>query len=598
LRNMAAKSTAFVLHEMGLMDIRTGEGPRTPKVNVVRFTMLEDQNGEKKLVEKYAMMKPEVGETIFGNIPTELVVRGMEGIKTTIPGLIRLMGLPADWLRNFVTKNPRYAVNQVFRDSMAAVITTGANFTPVVQTVKDMATMNRNGMLGTLRGRGVVGGQVIVGATDDADKILRQITAGKPGWEMAMAKLDEFAMMGDAATRVSMYNSFIKQGLSEREATFATLESMNFSRRGLSPSSVYANILIPFFNAQVQGLDVLYRAYKGDMPASQRLQVQQKMKARLIMMAAFTAAYAMMMEEDEAYKNANPEERYGNWFVPTPFGTFRVPIPFELGFFGKSIPEGVYRMAFTDDKASDVIKALRTQLFRSIPGDLPTAIKAPVELALNKSFFTNRPIIDARLEGLVKSEQFGEKTPELIKLLGFDSPQFLKTFFGVEGVSPAQVEYLIKGYTGTLPIALLRLLDPVFASGEVAKAEMKLEDMPIVGAFFQPKDAGGIINAAYVGVEKAQRVSNTYKKLIEEGRKAEAAEYYKDNVADLNLASAAGTFRQQMGEFTKGERAIRVSDLAPEEKRKRLDDLRKTKIDYAQQFRTITEQIKRQDARP
>jgi hypothetical protein len=181
LRNMAAKTTAFVLHEMQLMDIRTGSGPATPKANVVRFTIFEDKGGEKKLVEKYAVMKPEVGEAIFGNIPTELVIRGMEGIKTTIPGIVRLMGLPANWLRSFVTKNPRYAVNQVFRDSMAAVLTTGADFTPVVQTLKDMATMNRSGVLGELRGRGVVGGQVIVGASDDADKILRQLTAGKPG---------------------------------------------------------------------------------------------------------------------------------------------------------------------------------------------------------------------------------------------------------------------------------------------------------------------------------------------------------------------------------------------------------------------------------
>jgi hypothetical protein len=594
LRNMAAKTTAFVLHEMQLMDIRTGSGPATPKANVVRFTILEDRGGEKKLVEKYAVMKPEVGEAIFGNIPTELVIRGMEGIKTTIPGIVRLMGLPANWLRSFVTKNPRYAVNQVFRDSMAAVLTTGANFTPVVQTLKDMATMNRSGVLGELRGRGVVGGQVIVGASDDADKILRQVTTGKPGWEMAMAKLDEFAMMGDAATRVSMYNSFLKQGLSEREATFATLEAMNFSRRGLSPSAIYASILIPFFNAQVQGLDVLYRAYKGDMPASQKLRVQQKLKARLLMMGIFTVAYAAMMEEDEAYKNANMDERYANWFVPTPLGTFRVPIPFELGFFGKAIPEGVYRLAATDDKLSDVLPALRKQLFMAIPGDLPTSMKAPLEVLLNKSFFTDRPIIDARLEGLVKSEQFGEKTPELIKMLGIDSPEIVKKVFGIEGVSPAQVEYLIKGYTGTLPVALLRLLDPVFASGEVVKADMKLSDVPVVGSFFQPTDAGGIINAAYASVQQAQRVSNTYKKLVSEGRTEEARKFFEENTANLSLASAAGTFRQQMGEFTKAERAVKASNLSAEEKRERLDELRKIKIKYSEQFRNLVEQIKRQ----
>jgi hypothetical protein len=601
LRNMAAKSTAFVLNQMGLMDIRTGGGPKlsdgTPSANVVRFTILENQGGEKKLVEKYAVMKPEVGDAIFGNIPTELVMRGMEGIKTTIPGIVRLMGLPANWLRNFVTKNPRYAVNQVFRDSMAAVITTGADFVPVVQTIKDLATMNRNGSLGTLRGRGVVGGQVITGATDDADKILRQITAGKPGWEMTMAKLDEFAMMGDAATRVSMYNSFLKQGLSEREATFASLEAMNFSRRGLSPTAMYANTVIPFFNAQVQGLDVLYRAAIGDMPASQRLKVQHKMKVRMLMMGVFTLAYAAMMEEDEAYKNANPEERYSNWFVPTPFGTFRVPIPFELGFVAKSIPEGIYRLAATDDKASSVLGALRKQLFASIPGDLPIAAKVPVELMLNKSFFTGRPVIDARLEGLVKSEQFGQKTPELIKLLGFDSPQVIKDVFGLQGVSPAQVEYFIKGYTGTLPLALLRLFDPVLASGEVVKADMKLEDMPIVGSFFQPKDAGGIINASYAGIQQAQRVSNTYKKLIADGRIKEATEYFNENTAAFSIASLGGAFQQQMGELTKAERAIRASDLSSAEKRERLDEFRQIKIDYSKQFRTIKEQIERQASR-
>jgi hypothetical protein len=595
LRNMAAKTTAFVLHEMQLMDIRTGSGPATPKANVVRFTILEDKGGEKKLVEKYAVMKPEVGEAIFGNIPTELVIRGMEGIKTTIPGIVRLMGLPANWLRSFVTKNPRYAVNQVFRDSMAAVLTTGADFTPVVQTLKDMATMNRSGVLGELRGRGVVGGQVIVGASDDADKILRQLTAGKPGWEMAMAKLDEFAMMGDAATRVSMYNSFLKQGLSEREATFATLEAMNFSRRGLSPSAIYASILIPFFNAQVQGLDVLYRAYKGDMPAAQKLRVKQKLKDRLLMMGTFTVAYAMMMEEDEAYKNANMDERYANWFVPTPLGTFRVPIPFELGFFGKAIPEGVYRLAVADDKLSDVLPALRKQFFMAIPGDLPTSIKAPIEVLLNKSFFTDRPIIDARLEGLVKSEQFGEKTPELIKMLGIDSPEIVKKVFGIEGVSPAQIEYLIKGYTGTLPVALLRLLDPVFASGEVVKADMKLSDVPVVGAFFQPTDAGGIINAAYESMQQAQKVSNTYKKLLADGRQQEAREFFEENVNLFSVASAAGTFRQQMGEFTKAERAIKASDLDSTEKRKRLDEMRQIKIKYAQDFRKFKEQIERLD---
>ena len=580
LKNMATRNTAWVLRDMGVMEIFSGDGPAD--ANVVRFKMYETKDGKTQMVNKWARIDPTLGDVLFGGIPADLVVQGMEGIKTTVPGLVRMLGIPATWLRRWVTRNPKYAVNQIFRDSMAAVMTTGADFVPVVDTVKQLFNANKNGTLRDLQGKGVVGGQVLTGDFMIDREIIKQMTSGRPGWETAMAKLDKLAMMGDAATRMSMYNSFLKQGLSEREATFATLEAMNFGRRGLSPSVLYANTLIPFFNAQVQGLDVLYRAWTGDMPASQRLRVKQKLQARLLWMATMTMAYAAMMQDDETYENANPDERYGNWFVPTPVGTLRVPIPFELGLIGKAIPEGVYRALMSDDKGSDIASALGTMLFRSVPGDLPTAIKAPVELMLNKSFFTDRPIVDARLEGLDPSEQFRPNTPEIIKL------------FGAMGLSPVQVEYAIKGFTGTLPVTMLRLLDPVLATSEVSKPELKLEEMPVIGSFFQPKDAGGIINAAYDRVQEYQRASNTYKKMVADGRTEEAEKYLEENKTDVNLASAAGAFRQQMGEITQAERAVRGLTLTPEEKRERLEKLRQLKIQLSKQFTTVSEQIKAQ----
>ena len=61
-------------------------------------------------------------------------------------------------------------------------------------------------------------------------------------------------LRGDAATRAAQYNSYRKQGLSDMEATFRSMESMNFSKRGLSPSMHMVSTMIPFFNAQIQGL--------------------------------------------------------------------------------------------------------------------------------------------------------------------------------------------------------------------------------------------------------------------------------------------------------------------------------------------------------
>jgi hypothetical protein len=301
------------------------------------------------------------------------------------------------------------------------------------------------------------------------------------------------------------------------------------------------------------------------------------------MMALMTMAYAAVMEDEEEYKNANPDERYNNWFVPTPFGVLRVPIPFEAGLVFKGIPEGVYRMAFTDDKNSDVLKALKDLALRSVPGDIPTAIKPLIELNLNKSFFTDREIVDA---GMPEDAQYQYRpnTPELIKL------------FGEIGLSPVQVEYFIKGYTGSMLVGLTRIFDPVLG-GELVKPDMRITDVPVLGGLFQPKDAGGLISAAYNSVRSIQAAQTTYNRLLVEDP-AEAEKYLNENLNNIGLASFAGQFRQQMGELTAAERSIRgAQTMTGEEKREQLDDLRKIKIDLANQFNNIKRQIELQASR-
>jgi hypothetical protein len=544
LKNMATTSTVDALRELGIATVNKGKGPANR--NVLRFKV----DGQ----DFHAVIDTQAKADLFGDIPTELLVEGMEGIKGTLPVGVRLMGAPANWLRKFVTRDPRYAFRQIFRDSMAAAMTTGADFVPVVQTFKDMATMKKTGALKELQEAGVLGGQVISGSTDDMGKILLQISSGKPGWESAMARLDDLAMMGDAATRVSMYNSFLKQGLTKREAILATLEAMNFSRRGTSISVLYANTLIPFFNASLQGLDVLYRAFKGDMVASERLRVKQKLIARLGIMAGITLAYAAMMQDDESYENANPEERYGNWFVRIPGleEPLRIPIPFELGLIGKALPEGIYRLMASDDSTKEVAKALQTLALRSIPIDVPTAVKPIIEWNLNRSFFTDRDLVTASMPNDPKF-QYNLNTPEIIKL------------FGNIGLPPVKVENTLRGYTGGLGVSILRLLDPVFG-GEVVKAGQGLANVPILGGVFQPQDASGIINAAYNTANNIEGINRTYKRLEVEDPD-EADKYYDEKLDELSMASDAGRFKQYMGTLTKEEREIRADKtLDPKKK--------------------------------
>lgn len=584
LKNMATRNVAWALADLGLVvkgekekgvGIRTGSGPASP--NIIRFK----DNG----VEKYAMVDVRNKEIVFGDIPLELVVQGMEGIKTMIPMGVRMLGLPANLLRAFITRMPDYAFRQVFRDSMFAAMTTGADFVPVVDTFKQMKNIGSSEEFKKLQASGSIGGQVIAGASDDARKILREVQSGTLGPGMLLAKLDKLAQAGDAATRLSLYNSFIKQGLSEREADYAVMESMNFSRRGLSPTMTYMSMMIPFFNAGLQGIDVLYRAFRGQMPQSERLKVKQKLLARGGLMAAMTFAYAAMMDDDETYENANPAERYSNWFVPTPIGTVRVPIPFEPGFIFKALPEGAARLMFSDDKLKDVAKAMVEQLERSVPFDLPTAIKPAIELALNKSFFTENPIVDQSLEFLAKENQYRPQTPELIKM------------FGAVGLSPLQVEYALRGYTGSMMINIMKLADPLLQVGQPPKPTMKVNEYPFIGSLFQRPDASGLINLAYESAKEAQGAQRTYNRMAETDPEG-AKKFLEKNLEPVTFASAAGWFQREMGELTRYERAIRADrNLNSEQKDAKLKEIRDIKINLSKQIRGVREQIERQGDR-
>jgi len=595
LRNMATYQAANVLKDLGVAKVVKGTGPAGK--DVIRFKY----NGD----EYYAQIDTQAKEDLFGDIPSELIVTGMEGIKVIVPGVVRGLAGPANILRKFITRDPRYAVRQVFRDSLTASMTTGSNMIPLVSTMGQLSTLYKEGA-GALQRRGITTGQVITGAPEDMNKILQQITSGKPGWDMAMAKLDQFAMAGDAATRMALYNSFLKQGLSEREATMATLESMNFGRRGVSPSIYFLNATVPFFNAGIQGLDVLYRAFTNQMQYAEQLKVKQKLLARGALMAAFTWAYVAMMQDDEAYKNATPEQRYGNWFIRIPGmeEPFRVPIPFELGLIFKAIPEGLMNAAISDEKGSKIAGDLFKQMMRSMPGNpaeagvpVPTFMKPLIETALNKSFFTNRDIVDARLEGLDKRFQYRDKTPELLKILG--------PLFEVINLSPVQVENLVRGYTGSLGVGLLSVVDPILRTKEAGAAAPKgMSEVPfvgpIIGGLFQPNDAGRVINEAYDSVKEIQSRQNTYRKLREEGQTKEAEEYLKENLPALQASSAAGAFRQQMGEITKAERAVKAAPpdmMTPEQKRKRLDELRELKNNLARRMNELSARTERQAAR-
>ena len=573
LRNLATRNAAIELSDMGLAQIRPGPGLAGTKV--VRFKV----DGK----DQHAII-----DTDKANIPADLLVKGMQGIPTQMPVVFRLLGMPATLLRRAVTLSPVYAARQLFRDSLAAPLLSGADFVPVLGALKEVG---KSATKSTLEKRGVTGGQVFTGTSEDMSKILKDMLAGRGNLGTLIAKAEALNMEADAATRRAQYNSYIKQGLSEMEATLMSLESMNFNKRGASPSVHIANSLIPFFNSQIQGLNVLYKALTGKMPFDKRLKIQEKFLARGALMFGASLAYAAMMQDDEAYKNATPEQKYGNWFVRIPGvdEPVKLPVPFEVGYFFKALPEALYNMMADKHGAEEAFKAFKTIILQTIPGGssygIPQAVKPAIEYGLGKSFYTGRDTLSKREQGLLPEEQFREKTSELAKMMGSGL-----------GLSPIKIEALVSGYTGTMGLALMQLLSMGVPTGESPeKTAKRLSDLPVVGGSFQPNDAGGIINAVYERMSEVKKVKDTVDRMLAEGRADDALKLINKRSDEFAQSGMADYYMSHMQQVTKFENAIRASGLSGPEKRGQLDQLRQVKIMLANTVQDAADSVKKAD---
>jgi hypothetical protein len=595
MRNLATKNAVYEMVELGLAKIGKGRGTGT---NVIQFT---DMNKDGQLADLHAvLMTDKVG------LDPDILVKGMEGIPTQLTGIMKMMAFPATILRKAVTLSPIYMAKQIFRDSFAASIASGANTIPVMSALKEIRL--GSGMTkDILERRGIVGGQMFTGGTDEISNVLNRMLADKKvSWQGAIGALEALNMEADASTRRSQYNSYIKQGLSEMEATLMSLESMNFNKRGASPSVHWLNSMIPFFNAQIQSLDVLYKSITGKMPYNEKLKIQQKLFVRGAMLAASSMMYAALMQDDEAYKNATPDQKYGNWFIRIPGfdEPLKLSIPFEIGYLFKALPEAIYNSMVDEHGGEEAVKAFNTILLSMIPGGsnmptfmydnkykvalpmpLPQAIKPLVEFSLGKSFYTGRDLLSEHEKKLSPEAQFRQDTTDIAKM------------FGQFGMSPILVENLIRSYTTALPLALGQAI--LTGTGAVdekgpERATLRPSESKIYGALFQPEDAGAIIDRVYQRMNKFEAAKATYKDYIDRGYYDKAEATLNQYTTEIALAETATKFQNQMRKATKMEVAVRAADMPPDEKRQLLKEIRQQKIEYAKLNEQALDEIERQ----
>ena len=591
--NLAMKSTAYAFQEIGKvrtgnakndMVIHTGSPPMNTK-NVITFNQEPDPKNPKDNGKRWISI--DTKGTLMEGVPDALIMKSLEGTALTLPSYLKLGGAASDLLRSGVTRTPLYIAHQLLRDPMAATFTGGVDKNPfmaVLSAGKHFVQMNMGSSKtgAKLIEAGIIQSGIFKGDKSDISKFALQLASGKDAGaiDRLVSTVDRWAMNADASTRALVYESAKKKGLSDVEADMMTVESMNYQKRGLSATVQHANRLIPFTNSQIQALNVLSKAARGNMPFEEQLNIKRKFYNNALLLAGTGLAYGMALSDNPYYQNAKMKDKYGNMFVfiPGVDEPIKIPVPYEVGYFF-SLGVAAADSMRAEVKGADQLKALAGLFSNSIPGyssaGVPQVVKPVAEVALNHDFYTGQPIESARLQALDPEQRYTANTTELAKQLSHLSG-------GV--ISPIMLEHLTRGYLGQLPLAAAAGAQELFAP-ETGKGITRASDLPLVGSAFQKQYGGEQTDEAYKLAADSEQAKATFNSMVKEGRREEAQEYMQENKDRIKMAAFSTQYKQAMAKLYADQRLIQSrTNLTPEEKRARLDKLDQAKQQLSERY--------------
>jgi len=514
----------------------------------------------------------EKGQVVTYQVADHLFINAVKSLNMPELPFIGLLSGPANFLRNMVTKDPGFMLANMVRDSMAAYVTSGVKMTPIADTVSNFG----KAMAGTspefeaLLNAGIGGGyefsQNIEMSAKAFEKELNKKYEGKTLFQRILnpmsaptalwEALEKGTTASDMATRMEVYKRTLAETNNEAEALHRALEVMNFNRKGSSPVIRILTAAIPFLNARMQGLDVLYRASFGEMNNKDAAMIQKRFIVRGLTMAALSAMYWTLTHDDDEYKKQEQETKDNNWLVPS-LG-IKIPIPFEIGVIFKVIPERIMALTLGQDTNKDFMDSMARNLRSTLAIDyLPQAIKPFVETETNFSLFTRRPIVGQGLEGVAPEYQVGPGTSSAAAALGSQL-----------GMSPMKIDHLIQGYTGTMGMYMVSALDGIMnMNAENPNASKRFEQLPFIKRFALDPEARGTVTSYYDLKNATDEVVRTSSLLERTMNFEERNKFMKENIKMLATKDYILDLEKTMKEFRQAQVMIRSSKMDADAKR-------------------------------
>tara|TARA_R110000744_G_scaffold67379_1_gene137420 strand:- start:6 stop:944 length:939 start_codon:yes stop_codon:yes gene_type:complete len=274
--------------------------------------------------------------------------------------------------------------------------------------------------------------------------------------------------------------------------------------------------------------------------------------------------YFMLVSDDEQYEQTE-EIKDNNWLIPTPSGVpFKFPIPFEVGLLFKVIPERALALATGRATGRETVESLGRGVISTLEiNPFGVQMTAPlVEAAANYSFFTGRSITPMFVDmQMAKEYQDLIGTTEIAKVIG----QTLN-------MSPIKIDYVMRGYTGTLGAYAIEISDAVLKSKTLQgdnRSVLPARDMtqyPVLKRFFGQEFGGEAKQRFYEMSNEVNRFYSTYNSLLKDNRMEDLRRFSAGREHLIGLKSSTDDVRQSLADLRKYRGFIQRSDMAPEKK--------------------------------
>jgi hypothetical protein len=569
--------------------------------NVISFRV----NGKNR---KFSISDPLIYESMQG--------MGSGEIETILTNIV---GVPSTVLRELITRDPAFMVVNMMRDTLSTFVTSGANFTPVVDTLK-----NFNSGSDLLEQYGVVGGYDFGNDPKDiygefSKEVKKRNGLGINPFVRLWDFLGQKTTQSDAATRKAVYDDVLARTGNEAEAAFQALEVINFSRRGSSSLARVVTAAIPFLNARFQGLDVLWRSSRGRYNANKdksKAEQTRNFMFRGLMLTGLSAAYWLMVSDDDQYKERSEFERDNNFILPNPFSDkypLMLPIPFEVGLIFKTLPERILGVAnketnFVEDvlglegRDKTTMKEAVDSTVRGVTSTLEinplgAQFVAPIiEASLNYNFFTGKPV-----ESVFMNENNLEK--------GFrqrvGSSQMAVMLGESLNISPIKIDHVMQGYTGTLGIYALNALDailrtpdflggdnPLKVEGSDQLASMTLDRAPFLKRFLGSEFGRKNMDDYYDIRSEVKRTVGTLSSLIGDGKVDQYQRYLKGREHIVGLSGNVNYLDGLLKTSRRQIEAIQTAeDITPERKAEIIREIEQARSEYLKQVPVLKEAL-------